>query len=222
MMKGSIPGAASEETITHPGRVLLGEADDAERERLRVALDAFGYECTCVARAFDVRERLAWGAIDVIVANQYFPDDDQLSYLEGLGPALDKGTALILTTSHPSLPTAVRAIRLGAVDYLFKPIAVEELVEAVARGLKRARLLQARSTVAANSSAVWALLSDRECEVVRGLYAGNSPQLIAEALSISQYTVRNHLRSIYSKLGVHSQRELLSLGAPAAPKNQDA
>jgi DNA-binding NarL/FixJ family response regulator len=166
-----------------------------------------------------VRERLARGAIDVIVANQHFPDDDQLSYLEGLGPALDKGTALILTTNRPSLPTAVRAIRLGAVDYLFKPIAIEELVDAVARGLKRARLLQARSTVAVNSSAVWALLSDRECEVVRGLYAGHSPQFIAETLSISQYTVRNHLRSIYSKLGVHSQRELLSLGAPAAPDN---
>jgi DNA-binding CsgD family transcriptional regulator len=67
---------------------------------------------------------------------------------------------------------------------------------------------------------VWTLLSDRECEVVRGLYAGRSPQLIAEALSISQYTVRNHLRSIYSKLGVHSQRELLSLGAPEVPKDQ--
>lgn len=220
MVKGSIPGAASDARGTHPGRVLLGEADRAERERLRATLDAFGYDCTCVGRAIDVRERLARGAIDVIVASQYFPDDEELGYLEGLGPALEKGTALILTTNRPSLPTAVRAIRLGAVDYLFKPFAVEELVEAVARGLRRARLLQARATLVAHSSAVWALLSERECDVVRGLYAGHSPQSIAEALNISQYTVRNHLRSIYSKLGVHSQRELLSLGAPAVPKNQ--
>lgn len=220
MMKGSIPGRASEGAIAHPGRVLLGEADDSERERLRGALEAFGYDCACVSRAVDVRERLARGAIDVIVASQHFPDDDELSYLDGLGPALDKGTALILTTSRPSLPTAVRAIRLGAVDYLFTPIAIEELVDAVARGCKRARLLQARSTITVNSTAVWSLLSDREREVVRGLYAGRSPQLIAQSLSISQYTVRNHLRSIYSKLGVHSQRELLSLGAPAAPRRQ--
>jgi DNA-binding NarL/FixJ family response regulator len=199
---------------------LLGEADDRECSPLSDALTAFGYEVTCVSSALELRERLSQGSIDVIVANQHFPDDEQLAFLDGLGPALEKGTALILTTNRPSLPIAVRAIRLGAVDYLFKPIAVEELVEAVARGLRRARLLQSRNTVPPTSVAVWGMLSDRECEVVRGLYAGHSPQAIAESLSISQYTVRNHLRSIYSKLGVHSQRELLSLGAPAAPRAQ--
>jgi len=216
-MKSHFPGTPSEPPA-EPGRILLGEADDRERSLLTDALTAFGYDVTCVPSALDLRERLSQGAIDVIVANQHFPDDEQLAFLDGLGPALEKGTALILTTNRPSLPIAVRAIRLGAVDYLFKPIAVEELVDAVARGLRRARLLQSRNTVPATSAAVWGMLSDRECEVVRGLYAGHSPQAIAESLSISQYTVRNHLRSIYSKLGVHSQRELLSLGAPAAPK----
>lgn len=202
------------------GLVLVGEPDDGERSRFSRALKAFGYECVCVATALEVRERFAQGAIDVIVASQHFPDDEQLTFLDGLGPALDKGTALILTTSRPTLPTAVRALRLGAVDYLFKPLEVEELVDAVARGIKRARLLQHAAGTETYSANVWGTLSERERQVVRGLYAGHSPQQIAGALSISQYTVRNHLRSIYSKLGVHSQRELLSLGAPAAPKGQ--
>jgi DNA-binding NarL/FixJ family response regulator len=219
-MKSHFSGTHRETTVPSPGRILLGEADDRERSLLHQALTAFGYQCTSVGSAIDLRERLSQGSIDVIVASQQFPDDEQLAFLDGLGPALEKGTALVLTTNRPSLPIAVRAIRLGAVDYLFKPIAVEELVDAVARGLRRARLLQSRNAIPASPTAGWAMLSDRECEVVRGLYAGRSPQAIADSLNISQYTVRNHLRSIYSKLGVHSQRELLSLGAPAAPKGQ--
>lgn len=215
----STPLSTSEVLRKRVGRVLLGEPDDAERTRFAQALEAFGYDCSCVATALAVRERLARGAIDVVVASQHFPDDDRLSFMEGLGPALDKGTALIITTSRPTLPTAVRAIRLGAVDYLFKPLKVEELIDAVARGLKRARLLQ-DACEPVHASNVWSSLSERERQVVRGLYSGKSPQQIAGALSISHYTVRNHLRSIYSKLGVHSQRELLSLGAPAAPKDQ--
>lgn len=217
----SITLAAKGSPSPQVGRVLLGDAEQVERERFSSALSSFGYECQCVATALEVRERLALGAIDVVVASQHFPDDDELLFLEGLGPALEKGTALILTTSRPSLPTAVRAIRLGAVDYLFKPIGVEHLVDAVSRGLKRARMLQdSASPIVRPPSTAWAALSDRERQVVGGLYAGHSPQQIASRLSISQYTVRNHLRSIYSKLGVHSQRELLSLGAPSAPRGQ--
>lgn len=216
-MKNNNTGSPSEPPAPARGRVLVGEPNIAERELLGRTLAAFGYDCSCVGSAVELRERMALGAIDVVIASQQFPDDERLTFLDGLGPALEKGTALILTAARPSLPTALRAIRLGAVDYLFKPVVVEELVEAVGRGLKRARLLQAAGG-APSAVAVWALLSEREREVVRGLYAGHSPQAIAESLSISQYTVRNHLRSIYSKLGVHSQRELLSLGAPAAPK----
>lgn len=217
-MKSNFSGSLGEPSGTRTGRILLGEADAQERERLSGALRAFGYDCTSVGSAAELRERLALGAIDVIVASQHFPDDEQLAFLDGLGPALNKGTALILTAARPTLPTALLALRLGAVDYLFKPIVVEVLVEAVARGLKRARMLQSTSRGTVGSVSIWGQLSDREREVVRGLFAGRSPQAIAETLSISQYTVRNHLRSIYSKLGVHSQRELLSLGAPAAPK----
>jgi DNA-binding NarL/FixJ family response regulator len=52
-------------------------------------------------------------------------------------------------------------------------------------------------------------LSQRELEVLQRLVEGESPKEVAAALFLSQHTVRNHLRSIYAKLGVHSQLELL-------------
>ncbi len=52
-------------------------------------------------------------------------------------------------------------------------------------------------------------LSNRETEVLAKLAEGKRPQEVAELLFISQHTVRNHIRAIYSKLDVHSQVELL-------------
>ncbi len=53
------------------------------------------------------------------------------------------------------------------------------------------------------------VLTPRELEVVRLLLANGRVVSIAEELGVSPYTIRNHLRSIYRKLGVHSQVELI-------------
>ena len=55
------------------------------------------------------------------------------------------------------------------------------------------------------------LLSPREVQVLTQFALGQRTASIAEKLSISQHTVRNHLKSIFSKLQVHSQQELLDL-----------
>lgn len=63
-------------------------------------------------------------------------------------------------------------------------------------------------------------LSAREKEILAQLVAGERVSGIAKLLHISPHTVRNHLKSIFSKLDVHSQSELIhyvrSLGAPSA------
>ncbi len=52
-------------------------------------------------------------------------------------------------------------------------------------------------------------LSNREREVLEGLLRGARPRAIGEQLGISVHTVRNHVKAIYRKLGVHSRVELL-------------
>ena len=65
------------------------------------------------------------------------------------------------------------------------------------------------------------VLTTRELEVVRLLLANGRVSSIAEELQVSPYTVRNHLRAVYRKLGVHSQVELIRgltrLGADDGP-----
>jgi|WetSurMetagenome_2_1015567.scaffolds.fasta_scaffold68329_2 DNA-binding NarL/FixJ family response regulator len=52
-------------------------------------------------------------------------------------------------------------------------------------------------------------LSPRERDVLRALLAGHRVASLARALSVSPYTVRNHLRAVFRKVGVHSQEELI-------------
>jgi DNA-binding CsgD family transcriptional regulator len=54
-------------------------------------------------------------------------------------------------------------------------------------------------------------LSTREIEIVTRLVRGERVPLIAKAMFLSQSTVRNHLTSVYRKLGVGSQQELITL-----------
>jgi DNA-binding CsgD family transcriptional regulator len=54
-------------------------------------------------------------------------------------------------------------------------------------------------------------LTTRELEVVNRLLDGDRPPAIADALFLSQSTVRNHLASVFAKLGVTSQQELTNL-----------
>ncbi len=77
-----------------------------------------------------------------------------------------------------------------------------------------ARLPNPQTTLAQHphhALAVYAPLSPREKEVLNLLVQGQAAQKIAQTLSISYATVRNHLQKILRKLGVHSQREAVKL-----------
>ncbi|MBW2735336.1 MAG: PAS and helix-turn-helix domain-containing protein [Deltaproteobacteria bacterium] len=65
------------------------------------------------------------------------------------------------------------------------------------------------------------LLSPREREILNELLAGQRVNDIASKLDISRHTVRNHLKAIYRKVGVHSQVELIGRAWPSGVKNDE-
>jgi DNA-binding CsgD family transcriptional regulator len=67
------------------------------------------------------------------------------------------------------------------------------------------------SRLASGSDPRLSRLTQRELDICNRLLAGQRPPAIAAALFVSQSTVRNHLASVYRKLGVHSQQELIDL-----------
>lgn len=116
---------------------------------------------------------------------------------------------VIFITGHGDVPMAVEAMRLGAVDFLQKPVKEQQLVDVVQRTLEsareRCRLRRATDVVAARV----ACLTPREREVLDLLVKGRRSKDIATALGVSLKTVEEYRGNILRKMHVASTAELL-------------
>jgi two-component system response regulator FixJ len=123
---------------------------------------------------------------------------------------------VIAMTGHGEIPVAVRAMKLGAVDFLEKPFEEAVLLGSLDRAFG---LLKDRGEKAAGKREAKArigALSAREHEVLRGLMAGLSNKMLARRLDISLRTVEMHRANMMDRLAVGSLAEALTLGVQAA------
>ena len=136
---------------------------------------------------------------------------------------------VIFLTGQGDIPSSVRAMRHGAVDFLEKRAPKGRLLDAVNRALERdVRECAERARLQALRAAFDAL-SPREREVLAHVVRGRLNKQIAADLSIHERTVKFHRTAITTKLCVHSVAELTRLaqesglfdaGATTFPKGQ--
>jgi two-component system response regulator FixJ len=127
----------------------------------------------------------------------------------------------IVMTGHGEVPVAVRAMKLGAVDFLEKPFEEGVLVGSLDRafqllkdrGEKAGRKREAQERVG--------VLTAREHEVLRGLMAGMPNKLLARRLDISLRTIEMHRANMMDRLAVGSLAEALTLGVQAGVEPLD-
>jgi FixJ family two-component response regulator len=116
---------------------------------------------------------------------------------------------IIVLTGHGTVPTSVRALKAGAVDFLQKPTPPKVLLERVAAALEidcRARAVVAEGALVSERLAH---LTPREREVMELLLAGKTSKEIAAALGVSVRTVEGHRRVVLSKTHVSSAAQLV-------------
>src|SRR5262249_27024 len=119
--------------------------------------------------------------------------------LAGRGVAMP----LVFLTGHGDIPSSVRAMREGAVDFLEQLAPKEQLVEAITRALEREAETHAVRMRQEECRRRLAALTDREREVLALVVRGKMNKQIAAALGIHERTVKLHRTGITSKLGVH-------------------
>jgi len=116
---------------------------------------------------------------------------------------------IIFVTGGGEVPTSVRAMRLGAVDFLEKPVNGEELVslvrEAIAKDERRCHLDRQRREVESRVDR----LTMREREVMNGLLQGKPAKAVAADLGIAHKTTLKHRTRVLRKLDARSEAELL-------------
>lgn len=117
--------------------------------------------------------------------------------------------AVLFLTAHGDVPSAVRAMQFGAIDFIQKPFNPQQFLDAVAKASTAARERHAERTHRARIERMLGALSPREREVLRALLEDRSSKEIARVLGISPKTVEVHRGNIMKKLEAPTYRSLL-------------
>jgi FixJ family two-component response regulator len=118
---------------------------------------------------------------------------------------------IVFLTGHGDVGTSVDAMKLGAVDFLEKPVGAEKLVAAIRAALARDADGRARDRELRGVEERIARLSKREREVMGHVVAGRLNKQIAADLNISLKTVKAHRAKVMTKLDVRSVPALVDL-----------
>ncbi len=125
-------------------RILVIDDEEIIHHSLRKILGRKGHEVETVLSAADGLERMYTGSYDLVITDLMMPEMNGIGLLERMKKDGIKLPVLMIT-GYPTISTAVKALRLGAVDYLAKPFTRQELLAPVSRALRRSEAPSAKT-----------------------------------------------------------------------------
>jgi FixJ family two-component response regulator len=198
------------------GVVFVVDDDDSVRESLELLLGAVG----CQARLFaSAHEFLAQPRVDVpscLVLDVNLPGLNGLD-LQQRVVAERPDVPIIFITGGGDVPTTVRAMKAGAVEFLTKPFRHEDLLAAVRSALSRSRTAMSLRAEASALLECYECLTPREREVMALVVAGLLNKQVGSELGISEITVKAHRGQVMRKMRAGSFAELVKMSARLAP-----
>lgn len=194
--------------------VYVVDDDEAVRDSLEALLQAEGFAVSAFASAQDfLAARWTDGPCCALV-DLRMPGMDGLTLLAELARRPGAPPAIMIT-GHGDVPLAVKAMKLGAIDFLEKPFDPETIVACVRAALEQAR---PRPDAAENPEEVGSRLerlTPRERQVLEQLVIGRANKAIARELGISPRTVEIHRARVMDKMAAESLSHLVRLALAA-------
>jgi DNA-binding NarL/FixJ family response regulator len=189
--------------------VMLVDDHTMLRQGLRRSLEHEGLHIVAEASNGSEAVRLALThRPDVVLMDVSMPDVDGIEATRQLMRA-DARQRVVMLTMHVDRDIVERSVKAGAVGYVTKDSSVKEVVLAVRMAADGNKVLSPRVASALDDEPIRAdgLLSPREEELLQYVADGLSTAEVAEQMCISPKTVKNHLASIYDKLGAHDKTQ---------------
>lgn len=118
---------------------------------------------------------------------------------------------IVFVSGHGDVPTAVSALKGGAVDFIQKPFGYREVLQIIQRAFERDAEIREKRAKRSQVSERVAALTEREREVMRRVIDGKLNKVIADELGISVKTVEFHRAKVMEKMGADSVAGLVQL-----------
>jgi len=126
------------------------------------------------------------------------------------------GIPIIFVSAFADVPTAVRAMKAGALDFLEKPIQAQVLLAAVQNALSQHKGCRVARSTSEEILGLMARLTTREREVMGLVMAGLSNKEMARNLGVSPKTIEAHRAKLYTKMRADSLADLVRKGLEGA------
>ena len=198
------------ESSERGGIVLVVDDNEAVREGLSMLLRSAGVAVATFPSAVEFLATPIPNAPCCLVLDIRMPG---MGGLDLQGELARRGieVPIIFLTGHADVPTTVRAMKDGAVEFLTKPFQPDDLLHGVAQALERCRIAMRERAEFAELRGRYAMLTPREREVMSRVTRGLLNKQIAADLSRSEITIKVHRARVMVKMQARSLAELVRI-----------
>src|SRR5271167_4432762 len=190
--------------------VFVVDDDDSVREALASLVRSAGMRVDVFASAQAFLSRPPVDAPSCLVLDVRLQGDSGLDLQRRLAE-LNTQIPIVFITGHGDVPTSVTAMKAGAVEFLLKPLADVNVLEAIDRAIAGHRVTLVQQTELADLQSRYGSLTAREREVMQGVVKGLLNKQIAAELGISEITIKVHRGQVMRKMMAGSLADLVRL-----------
>jgi FixJ family two-component response regulator len=193
-----------------PPTVIVVDDDEGVCRALDRLLRSAGYQAQTFTSPTAFLTRLPRDGPGCLVLDVSMPGLNGLQLQEHLAE-FGRAWPILFVTGHGDIPTSVRAMKAGAVDFLTKPVDDGALLSAIAQALALDGAARAERSARHELEARVARLTPREYEVFCLVVTGLLNKQIAARLGTTEKTIKVHRGRVMEKLEVQSLAELVQL-----------
>ncbi|UCC99230.1 MAG: response regulator transcription factor [Phycisphaerales bacterium] len=185
------------------GQVFFVDDELAVCTAVRETLEESNISVRCFTHPAECLAQLRSQRCDLLITDLKMPEENGMQLLEEV-KELTPWIPVLIVTGYGDIPTAVKAIKCGGIDFIEKPLGKDGFVRKVNSLLEQSRRLPL--------DGFWAL-TRMEIQVLKLVVAGRSNSEIAAVIKRSIRTVESHRAAFMQKLGVRTVIEFLKLAA---------
>ena len=204
-------------SVSHAAPIVFVVDDDISvRESLELLVRCEGWDAETYASAQEFLARSRPRVPSCLVLDVSLPGLNGLDLQKRV--AVERtDMPIVFITGYGDVPTSVRAMKAGAVEFLTKPFKHSVLVDAIRESLDRSRLALAREMELRTLWNRYASLTRRERQVMALVVSGLLNKQVGVELGISEITVKAHRGQVMQKMQAQSLPDLVRMSARLSP-----
>ncbi len=190
--------------------VFIIDDDRGMRQAIHDLVESVGLHAESFATGEEFLSTRLTGRPSCLVLDVRLPQMSGLDFQRRLAET-GRQIPIIFVTAHGDIPMSVRALKLGAVEFLTKPFRDQDLLDAIQQALERDRIAQKEQAEVHDLQERYRGLTTREREVMTLVVSGMLNKQIASEIGASEATVKVHRGHVMQKMQAASVVDLVRM-----------